>query len=638
MNGKALIHTAILLAGAFFQPGAALCAEVSYSPVVERAYPDQVLWGDMHVHTSMSTGDANLFGGNHLPPTVAYRFARGERVRAGNGMPLQLRRPLDFLVIADHAEALGVAYSLQHPDPQLLNPEMARRIYDAYRLRIAGSPSHGEYLELRRELYDAWQKAGGSAGSVWKSIVAAADAHNEPGSFTAFAGYEWTSVGAAPAAIGNLHRVVIFKDGADKTGRVEPFSALDSRDPADLWDALRHYEELTGGKVLAIPHNGNLSNGEMFALTTFDGRPLTSAYARARSRWEPLYEVTQMKGDGEAHPVLSPNDEFAAFETWSSWAGTTPNPAGHPCCPNWKPEEFTAKKQAEYARSALKRGLALQAELGANPFKFGMVAGTDSHTSFATADNDNFWGKYTNAAPTPTRMIEPVATGRWSRPLNWETGAAGYTAIWADENTRESLFAAMRRKEVYASTGPRMTVRFFGGWSFEPEDAFRANPAAIGYRKGIPMGGELTHPPDGKTASFLIAAAKDPDGANLDRVQVIKGWLDRSGRLHEKVYNVAQSDGRRLRRDGSLPGVGSTVDVATASYSNTIGDSVLAVVWEDPDFNAGEACFYYVRVLEIPTPRWTAYDARYFGTRQVSGEIPMVTQERAYTSPIWYTP
>lgn len=638
MNVKTLIHTTILLASVFFQSSAALCEEGSSSPVVGRAYPDRVLWGDTHVHTSMSTGDANLLGGNDLPPTVAYRFARGERVHARNGMPLQLRRPLDFLVIADHAEALGVAYSLQHPDPQLLDTKAARRSYDAFRLKIAGSPSHAEYLELRRKLDEAWKMAGGSAGSVWKSVIEAADANNDPGRFTAFSGYEWTSVGAEPTVVGNLHRVVIFKDGADKTGQVEPFSALDSRDPADLWDALQHYEELTGGEVLAIPHNGNLSNGEMFALTTFDDRPLTSAYVSARSRWEPLYEVTQMKGDTETHPVLSPNDEFADFETWSSWAGTTLNPAGHPCCPNWEPKEFASKKRAEYARSALKRGLALQAEFGANPFKFGVVGGTDSHTSFATADNDSFWGKYTNATPTPTRMIEPVATGRWATPLNWETGAAGYAAIWAHENTRESLFAAMRRKEVYASTGPRMTVRFFGGWSFEPEDAFRTNLADIGYRKGVPMGGDLKHWQDGEAPSFLIAALKDPDGANLDRVQVIKGWRDRSGRLHEKVYNVAQSDDRKLRSDGSLPSVGSTVDVATASYSNTIGDPGLVVVWADPDFNPNEACFYYVRVLEIPTPRWTAYDARDFGIGEMSEDIPMVTQERAYTSPIWYTP
>ena len=631
--GQALVRTTVALAGLWLTQTVVVGQEATGS-----AYPNNVYWGDTHVHTSMSTGDANLLGGNYLPPDVAYRFARGEPVRADNGILVQIRHPLDFLVVADHAEALGVAYSLQHPDSSVLDPELARRIYADFKTQLAKSPPHAEYLALRRKLFDDWKKAGGSATSVWKTVVAEADAHNDPGAFTAFVGYEWTSVGAVPAAVGNLHRVVIFRDGAGKSDQMAPFSALDSRDPADLWDFLRRYHETTGGEVLAIPHNGNLSNGEMFALTTFDGRPLTIDDARVRSRWEPLYEVTQIKGDSETHPVLSPNDEFADFETWSSWAGTTSNPAGHPCCPDWNSDELLDKKQAEYARSALKRGLALHARLGVNPFKFGLIGGTDSHTSYATADNENFWGKYTNAAPTATRMIEPVAKGSWATPLNWETAAAGYSAVWAHENTRESLFAAMRRKEVYASTGPRITVQFFGGWSFDPDDAFRPELARIGYHKGVPMGGDLTHPADGTAPSFLIRAVKDPDGANLDRLQVIKGWRDSRGELHEKVFNAAQSDGRKPRPDGTLRAVGSTVDVGAASYTNTIGDPELAVVWRDPDFDASESSFYYVRVLEIPTPRWTAYDTRDFGVRNVPDETPMVTRERAYTSPIWYTP
>jgi hypothetical protein len=392
--------------------------------------------------------------------------------------------------------------------------------------------------------------------------------------------------------------------------------------------------------VLSIPHNSNTSNGEMFAPSTFDGSPLTRSWARLRARWEPLVEVTQFKGDSETHPVLSPIDEFADFETWHSWAGMSERYGNHPCCKARKGDDFTAAdfkemKKSEYARYALQRGLKIEAEVGINPYKFGMIGSTDSHSSLATADNDNFWGKYSDTLPGAGRPASRFGRGM-ERPLNWETAAAGYAGVWALENTRESLFAAMQRKEVYATTGPRITVRFFGGWGFEARDASSPQLSDIGYSKGVPMGGDLTAAPDKKAPSFLVRAVKDPDGANLDRVQVIKGWLSADGQVHERVFDVALADGRKIGR--RIKPVGSTVNVADASYQNSIGDPELATVWQDPDFDASQAAFYYVRVLEIPTPRWPAFDAKHFGISDLPADIVMESQERAYTSPIWYQP
>jgi len=620
----------------------------SYSPEANRSYPTNVYWGDTHVHSGLSY-DANN-SGNRSSPSLAYRFARGDVVEASNGMPARLRRPLDFLVVADHAYALGVMASVQAGDPVLRQSTVGRSLVEAY---FADTP--GARNRVRGEVDRVWRDMGAFNQTVWNRVVALAEDFNDPGTFTTFAGYEWTSRGsdpngnpvgsrhrdpaAAAGIFGNLHRVVIFKDGPDKTNTIVPFSREDSFDPEDLWRFLARYEETTGGEVLAIPHNGNTSNGEMFALTTIDGQPLSTEYARTRDRWEPLYEVTQIKGDSETHPVLSPTDEFADFETWNSWAGGTYDPLGAGnnrmnCCANWDPATQPELKKAEYARSALERGLALGETLGVNPFKFGLIGSTDAHTSLPTADNDNFWGKLVPAQPSATRMLG-------SSPLtNWEMGAAGYAAVWAEENTRESIFAAMRRKEVYASTGPRITVRFFGGWEFSSDDVRRPDFVRIGYSEGVPMGGDLSAAPTGGAPRFMIAALKDPDGANLDRVQVIKGWRDADGELHEQIHNVAVSEGRRVGRDGSVEPVGSTVDVADASYTNTIGDAQFMAFWQDPDFDPEEPAFYYVRTLEIPTPRWPAYDAKYFGVdlADIPDEVRMVQQERVYTSPIWYTP
>jgi len=605
----------------------------SYSPSQGILYPNNVYFGDTHVHTNLSI-DANGVGNKTLGPDEAYRFAKGETVLASNGMKAQLQRPLDFIVIADHAENLGLFSDLLSSQNDLLSTSKGKDLYS-------------QYINLDQTLRQDWLlKLYLSSGfsindveqpvvtdqsykrSVWHRVMAKADTYNDPGKFTAFIGYEWssfgpTSVSWANGNVGNLHRVVLFKDGADKANQTVPFSAFDSTEPEDLWSYLEAYERVTGGDVLAIPHNGNVSRGAMFSLTDSDGRTLTKQYAKTRSRWEPLYEVTQIKGDSEAHPVLSPTDEFADFETWNGWPGTGED-VGQ-----------ADRKPFEYARSAFKNGLGEQARLGANPFKFGLIGSTDSHTSLATADENNFWGKSAVAEPEYQRINNSYGRGS-TRKTPWSS--SGYAAVWATENTRQALFSAMKKKEVYATTGPRMTVRFFGGWHYDREDAFHPDLARVGYEGGVPMGGDLINPPKGISPSFLIRAVRDPEGANLDRIQVIKGWRDLQGELHEKIYHVALSDDRKPNKEGKVAPIKPSVDIANASYKNIVGDPELAVVWMDPDFNREELAFYYVRVLEIPTPRWPAYDAKFFNLKDIPEDVPMVIQERAYTSPIWYSP
>jgi hypothetical protein len=459
-----------------------------------------------------------------------------------------------------------------------------------------------------------------------EEVNKAADEANDPGRFTAFIGYEWTSNTGG----NNLHRNIIFRDDGSRARLIEPYTTqkpLGSDNPRDLWKWMSGYEEKTGGHVLAIAHNGNLSNGRMFPIIeSFTGRPMDREYAETRALRERLYEVTQIKGDGETHPFLSPNDEFANYERWDK--------GNLDLSEKKKPEML----EFEYARAALRNGLKLEQELGINPYKFGMIGSTDAHTGLTAIDEDNFWGKFTTSEPSPQRATHPLIKAENGTIMGWEETASGYAGVWATENTREALFDAMQRKEVYATTGPRMIVSFFGGWDFETRDASTRNPAAIGYAKGVPMGGDLSAAAAGKAPTFLVAALKDPIGANLDRIQIIKGWLDSKGETHEKVYDVVWSGERKLDpKTGKLPSVGDTVDVPNASYTNTIGASELIKVWKDPEFAPDQRAFYYVRVLEIPTPRWTAYDAKYFGIT-MPPEVPMKGQERAYTSPIWYTP
>ena len=596
----------------------AALADSRYSAPVGKNYPLNLYWGDTHLH-SRNSADAYSLGNMNLTPADAYRFARGEELTAHNGMRVRLRRPLDFLVVSDHAEYLGGYYRFGVGDPLVVNTDAGRQ-WAAF---IAQGNPEQMIATFTGSMDDPATYPPFPSETrrlIWQDVAQTADDYNDPGRFTAFTGYEWTSMIDG----NNLHRVVIYKDGADKAGRLPPFSGQDSLDPRELWRALARYEAETGGEVIAIPHNGNLSNGMMFPAKSVDGRPLDRAYAQLRSRWEPIAEVTQVKGDSEAHPTLSPDDEFADFETWD-WDNIGRNQAKE----DWMLPH-------EYARGALKLGLGFEAELGVNPFKFGMIGSTDNHTSLATAAENNYFGKFAESEPGPARLENAMAAGQlWE---NWKIVASGYAAVWARENTREALFAAMKRREVYATTGTRIAVRFFGGWEYDAGVIDRPAYLDIAYGNGVPMGGDLTAAREGAAPTFIAVAAKDPDWANLDRIQVVKGWLDTGGNLHEKVYDVALSDGRGVDpQTGKAPPVGSTVNVADASFTNAIGAPTLAAVWTDPDFDPAERAFYYARVIEIPTPRWTAYDARYFDI-DLPDHIPTTVQDRAYTSPIWYTP
>jgi len=594
--------------------------KAEFSPYAGREYPTRVFWGDTHLHTAISVDAGTMC---RLGQEDAFRFARGEEVVATTGIRAKLSRPLDFLVIADHAEMYGLMPQLLSGDPEILATEKGKRWYEmlqsgdgdqvfAAAMEIVGSLS-------QKEPPIASDKA---VRNAWNAYTELADRYNEPGRFTALIGYEWTAIGGY-----NLHRNVIFRGDASAANRTVPFSQFDSQNPEDLWKHLEAVQRQTGSEVLAIPHNGNLSNGRMFTVETFAGEPLTRSLAELRSRFEPLIEVTQIKGDGEAHPFLSPEDEFADFEIWdrSNLNGT-----------EVKEQQML---RWEYAREALKTGLMLEKNLGVNPYKFGMIGSTDSHTALSAVEEDNFFGKHSGVEPEPHRWEHVViqAPDPDLNVLGWQQAAGGYAGVWATENTREAIFDAMQRKEVYATTGSRMLVRFFGGWDFTANDANTRNPGQAGYAKGVPMGGDLRSAPSGKSPTFLVAALKDPYSGNLDRVQIIKGWLDAQGGLHEKVYDVAWSGDRRPGADGKVLPVGNTVDVENAIWTNTIGSPELIAVWEDPDFDASELAFYYARVIEIPTPRWTAYEAKRFQV-DMPDEVPMSTQERAYTSPIWYTP
>ena len=603
----------------------------TFSPYAGVAYPTRVFWGDTHHHTANS-GDA-FMGGNRLTPEDAYRFARGEEVVSSAGVPAKLARPLDFLVISDHAEGLGSMFELYKGNPLFMEDETLVRWRKE--MRAGGAKAAAVTREvvsaqasgtLPRPVTDP-RVVGGIFKSVWTAYTATAEKFNEPGRFTAMIGYEWTSVPGG----NNLHRNILFRDGKHEADQILPFSSWQSEDPEKLWEFLASYEKKTGGKVLAIPHNANLSNGRMFALADFEGNPLTEDYAKRRSRWEPLQEVMQVKGNSETHPTLSPNDEFTDFGI-AGWDYGNLTLEGEPETPEMRP--------TMYLRGGLLNGLAKGRELGANPFKFGFIGGTDVHNSLSAVDEDNFFGKLVIQEPSPKRWKHISKRGFGKALYTWHYTAAGYAAVWATENTRASLWDAMMRKEVYATSGTRMTVRFFGGWNFATEDALGRDVAAAGYAKGRPMGADLAAAPSGTSApTFLVAAMKDPVGANLDRIQVVKGWLDAEGETHERIYDVVWGDaaGREPGTDGRLPSVGNTVDVARATWTNSIGDPDLAATWQDPDFDASQPAFYYARVIEIPTPRWTAYDALRFGVT-MSEDVPMDHQERAWTSPIWYAP
>ncbi len=594
----------------------------AFSPYAGRAYPTQIFWGDTHTHTDVSVDAGTM---NRLGQEAAFRFARGEEVTSTGGLRVKLSRPLDFLVISDHAEMYGLMPQLLAGDPDILATAQGKLWYEALT-----TGDRDKIFATAMEIVASLQnpdppfKSDGLVRDAWRAYTALADRYNDPGHFSAIIGFEYTTRGGF-----NLHRNVLFRGDSSVANKMVPFSQFDSQNPEDLWKALAKFEKDTGADVLAIPHNGNLSNGLMFSVETNAGEPLTREIAALRAKLEPIMEVTQIKGDGEAHPLLSPDDEFADYETWddANLDGTE--------------VKKTAMLQYEYARAALKTGLTLEKTLGVNPFKLGMIGSTDAHTSLPAVQEDNFFGKHSGVEPEPHRWEHVVIESPLDPKLTilgWQQAASGYAAVWATENTREAIFDSMVRKEVYATTGSRITARFFGGWEFEAEDALSRMPADVGYAKGVPMGGDLRAAPRGENApNFLVAAMKDPYSGNLDRIQVIKGWMDAKGATHEKVYDVAWGGERKPGRDGKLPPVGNTVDTKNARWTNTIGAGELVAVWTDPDFDPKQPAFYYARVLEIPTPRWTAYEAKRFGV-EMSDEVPMITQERAYTSPIWYTP
>jgi len=580
-------------------------------------HPQQVYFGDTHLHTDLSL-DAGAFG-NRIGLNEAYRFAKGEEVISSTGQKAKLSRPLDFIVVADHSDGMGFFPDIINGRGPIMDTEEGKKWHQWLK--------EGKATETAIDMITRFSQRSLSFSTadptmmkpVWKATVDAAEKYNEPGKFTAFIGYEWTSLING----NNLHRVVVYRDDLDKTINTLPFTNEDSSDPEKLWQHMAAYEKSTGGQVLAIPHNGNLSNGMMFMESTIDGKPFTSEYAKKRIKWEPLYEVTQIKGDGEAHPFLSPDDEFADYENWDKTNL------------DYSQVKTQDMLEYEYARSALKSGLKLKEQLGTNPYKFGMIGSTDSHTSLATADDNNFFGKASNAEPSAERAMHPFMQSKNGVIYTHETLASGYAGVWATENTRKALWDAMARKETYATTGSRMTVRFFGGWNYTEQDT-KADLAENGYNKGVPMGGTLT----AKTSdapSFIVAAMQDPEGGSLDRVQIVKGWSNKDGSLGEKVYDVSWAGDRQLNAQGKLPSVGNTVNLTDASWDNSIGATELTTTWQDPDFNAELEAFYYVRVIEIPTPRWTLYDKVRFDAK-FDETVKLTNTERAYTSPIWYSP
>jgi hypothetical protein len=586
----------------------------------------KLLWGDTHLHTANSI-DAFGFGVK-LGPEEALRFARGEEVTSTWGLKAKLDRPLDFLVIADHSGGLGATKALYDAPRMLIKDKTLLRWHDMMHESPEGmQKATGELIAMAGEgkltsLLPREQTRKNTL-KIWNSHTGIVERYNEPGKFTAFMGFEYTLMPNGD----NLHRVVMFRDGKLRADQVRPYDPqTEGTETVDkLWDYMDAYEAKTGGKMLAIPHNSNLSNGLMFEMVAPDGGPMTADYARRRATREPLVEITQIKGDSESHPFLSPNDEFAGFGD-AGWE------LGNLTMQRDKKPEMLG---GDYVREALKRGLAIEAKTGVNPYKFGLIGSTDSHTSLATADENNFFGKHSGGEPNAKRAAEAQNLGTRAGRIGWHYLAGGYAAVWATANTRAAIFDAMMRREVYATTGPRMQVRIFGGWDFSDQD-WAGDWVKAGYARGVPMGADLK---DGTgRPSFLISALKDPEGANLDRVQIVKGWTDASGKLQEKVFDVVwSSPDKRSLNGGKLTPVGDTVDIAKASYANTIGAPELRTVWSDPEFNASQRAFYYVRVLEIPTPRWVLFDALRYGAKLLP-ETELKSQERAYSSPIWYNP
>jgi hypothetical protein len=600
--------------------GSADTSAAMQETVAQTDVPRNVYFGDSHVHTGWSA-DAGMDGAI-LSPDDAYRFALGMEVTSNSGLKAQLHRPYDWFMVTDHSDGMGVINEIVAGNPEMMSdPTLKRWSQAIVQGGEAAAAAKSELIVLQstgklpKQVMDPkWMV------SAWEKTIDAAEKYNQPGKFSTFIAFEWT-VNADGGD--NLHRNVIFRDGADRTRQIRPLTTFETQDPMKLWEWMLAYEQETGGQVLAIPHNGNMSNGRMFEEKQFDGSPMTREWAEMRARYEPLFEVTQIKGQSESHPSLSPNDEFASWDLWDR--GNLILKA--------KPKGAIFY---EYWREALKSGMRIEGSLGVNPFRYGANGATDTHTGLSTTEEDNFFGKFKTLEPRKDRWDFPLLEGPTGAYMGWEMAASGVTGIWAVANTREALWDAMKRKETYATTGPRIQVRFFGGFDFNSGD-LNGDVVATGYAKGVPMGGDIFSAKDGQVATFVVAATKDPDGANLDRVQIVKGWVDSAGKTHEKIFDVKWSGDRKPGANGKLPPVGNTVNMETATYTNTIGAAELVGLFQDPQFDASQRAFYYVRVLEIPTPRWTLYDKVRFGS-EMTPNVPMVHQERAFTSPIWYEP
>ena len=626
-----LLKTLLVIFAVAFLVPPANSDDAIYSPYAQRDYPTRVYWGETHVHSALSADAGG--GGTRLMPADLYRFARGDEVTSNTGQPVRLRRPLDFIGVTEHSDGMGAITDIMQGTPNIMADEQGRKFHEAF--NKGGEEAQQASYKLieafaQGTLSPALNYQPGNPGyaNTWELLVKTAEEYNDPHVFTTLIAYEWTSLVDG----NNLHRNVFLRDGEERALQVVPMTMTPpygSPDPRDLWKWLSEYEAKTGGRVLAIPHNGNLSNGIMFPMQNDfeNGALFDSKYTQERQKWERLVEVGQTKGDSETHPALSPEDEFADYETW-----------------DFGNLDLTAKKTpdmlaGEYTRSALKRGLELERQTGTNPFKLGFVGGSDIHTGLVTNDDDNFFGAFAWVEPSADRTMKDAkkneALGIGYK--GWFYATPGPTAAWAHANTREAIWDAMERREVYSTTGPRIQVRFFGGWDFGEDDVRQRDIARAGYHRGVPMGGDLTAGPKGAAPTFMVRAVRDPEGANLDRIQIIKGWIDSGGKTHEMVYDVAWSDGRKPDRNGKLPPVGDTVDLSVPTWTNTIGSADLVVAWKDPDFDPAQSAFYYARVIEIPTPRWTAYDRVRYGLDLPEG-LPLKTQERAYTSPIWYTP
>tara|TARA_R110000868_G_scaffold128417_1_gene336460 strand:- start:5419 stop:7287 length:1869 start_codon:yes stop_codon:yes gene_type:complete len=609
VRSAALFKSTLLAAGAMAlaHGGAAFAADAIKTNPDKDAY-----FGNLHIHTGYSF-DAYT-NGTLTTPKDAYRWAQGEPIAGGGGGgDMKIKVPLDWYAVSDHAEYLGVFKKMEDPASSVSKLPLAARVTSKDR-KVAFEAFSEVLTQMSAGHSDPALSDPKVSTSIWKEVVATADAYYKPGKFTTFPAFEWSSNPNEQ----NLHRVVVFGNSKDVPS--VPFSSLDSEHPEELWkwmDGAR----ADGATLIAIAHNANASDGLMFTETGSDGKALDAAYSETRMRNEKLYEISQIKGSSDTHPDLSPNDEFADFEIWDYKLGTSADRPTH--------------RAGSYVRDALIRGLALEKAGQGNPFKYGLIGDSDTHNAAATIEEDNYTGKF---------AIENVAAHRLNGfpglpPENQkqlrEFGSGGVAAVWAESNTREAIYAALARKETFATSGPRMKVRLFGGYGFAPDAMKTQDWVAAAYKAGVPMGGNLAAAPDGKAPVFLIAAMKEANGANLDRVQMIKGWVSADGKTHEKIFDVALSDGRKADAAGKVPPVGNTVDAAKATYTNDIGATEFSIVWSDPEFDAAQPAMYYVRVLAIPTPRWSTYDAAVLGISP-RDDLPVSIQERAWSSPIWY--